>query len=158
MVANWAYKLVVSYVRSSGGGNDVGLSVSLQKTEIERCVAEAGGRVSDWYVDEGCSGRSMKRPSLQRLLAAARSGERAFDVVVVYSLSRLCRSFEDFSVLGSLLGGSCVEVFSVSEPRTESAMNRFAGSVIRAFQEYLREQHRESTRRGIAYARRMRKS
>ena len=85
---------------------------------MEQCAAEVGGQVSIWYVDEGYSGRSIERPALQRLLAAARSGEHAFDVVLVYRWSSLSRSVADLHVLVSLLRDLGVEVVSVSEPHT----------------------------------------
>ena len=79
-------------------------------------------------------------------------------MVLVFSLSGLCHSFEDFHILGSLLGDSGGEVVSVSEPQVVSSRDLFAGRIIRAIGEDVRETHRESVRKGIARARRMRKS
>ena len=152
MVTNWAKgRVVVGYVRSSGKGDDGQRSESLQKQALQQFAAEAGGRVSDWFLDDvrhlvsfqkrkieqfvaeagmqvvasyvegGSGGGGMKQPALQRLLAAAQSGERAFDVLLVYSLSRLCRRSEALHVLLSLLRESGVEVVSVSEPHNLSA-------------------------------------
>ena len=82
MVPNWVDKLVAGYVRSSVSGEDGQLSVSAQKQMMEQCAAEAGGQVSDWYVDEGYAGDRIDRPALRRLLATARSGERSFAIGV----------------------------------------------------------------------------
>ena len=158
MVPKWVDKLVADYVRSSVSGEDGQLSVSAQKQMMEQCAAEAGGQVSACYVDERYGGGSIERPALQRLLAAARSGELAIGVVLAYDWSKLCGHFEDFQVLSSLVGDTGVEVFSVSEARTVSSEIVFAGHIIRAYEQFLRDAHRERTRRGIAHARRMRGS
>jgi site-specific DNA recombinase len=55
-------------------------------------------QAQDWpisreFEDLGMSGRSMNRPGLQALLAAAKVGE--IDVVVVYRLDRLARKASD---------------------------------------------------------------
>ena len=158
MVPKWVDKLVAGYVRSSVSGEDGQLSVSAQKQMMEQCAAEAGGQVSDWYVDEGEAGDRIDRPALRRLLATARSGELAIDVVLAYDWSKLCGHFEDFQVLSSLVGDTGVEVFSVSEARTVSSEIVFAGHIIRAYEQFLRDAHRESVRKGVFLARRMRKS
>ena len=155
MVRKWLDKLVAGYVRSRVRGEDRQLSVSAQKQVMEQYAAEAGGQVSDWYVDEA-DGRSMERPALQRLLAAAQSGERAFDVVLVGKWSRLSRSAEDLRHIEATLRESGVEVVSVSEPRDSHAVERFIRYVTQASAEFYRECHSEDTRRGIAHARRMR--
>ena len=72
MVTNWAKgRVVVGYVRSSYEGDDACCSVALQNTAIEQCVAEAGGLVLDWYVDEGYARDMIDRPPLRPLLATA---------------------------------------------------------------------------------------
>ena len=122
MVTNWAKgRVVVGYVRSSYEGDDAQRFSSSQNRKIEQFVAEAGMQVVASHVERGSGSGGMKQPALQRLLAAAQSGERAFDVVLVYSLSRLCRRSEALHVLLSLLRDSGVEVVSVSEPHTLSA-------------------------------------
>ena len=82
-------------------------------------------------MDEGYGGGSMKRPSLQSLLAAAQSSERAFYVVLVCSLSRLGRSCSDMAVAGSLIQDLGAMLFSVSEPHVLSPVELFAGRMNR---------------------------
>ena len=165
MTNNWAKgRVVVGYVRSSGKGDDAQSSVPLQKQAIQECVAEAGGQVSDWYVDDARHSVSfqtqetqqfadeaamqvvasyvekvhddgMKQSALQRLLAAAQSSENGFDVVVVWSLSRLSRIAEDLHVLVCLLHDLEVEVVSVSEPYTPLAWAAFYSRVTQEAQE-----------------------
>ena len=47
------------------------------------------------YDDGGCSGGTMERPALQRLLADIAAGH--LDCVVVYKVDRLSRSLLDFA-------------------------------------------------------------
>ena len=66
------WQVAVGYVRSSGVGDNVRLSLFSQELGIQQCADGFGVLVRDWYVDEGSSGRSMERAGLQRLLAAAK--------------------------------------------------------------------------------------
>ncbi|MGH8082656.1 MAG: recombinase family protein, partial [Lysobacter sp.] len=59
--------------------------------------AEGWIPVPDDYDDAGYSGRDLKRPALQRLLADIREGH--IDVVIVYKIDRLTRAMRDFPVL-----------------------------------------------------------
>ena len=129
MIPKWVGKLVAGYVRTSVGREDGQLSVSAQKQMMEQHAAEAGGRVSNWYVDEGYGGRSTERPALQRLLAEAQSGERAFDVVLVPEWSRLSRSAEDLCSIEEKLRGLGIELVSVSENRDSHVVVRFIRDV-----------------------------
>ena len=88
-----------------------------------------------------CFVDALDKPALQRLLAAAQSGDRAFDVVLVYSLSRLSCRIEAFHVLLSLLRDSGVEVVSVSEGYIQSAREAVYTRVIQAAQEAMMENH-----------------
>ena len=51
--------------------------------------------LADGYDDGGCSGATMDRPALQRLLADIATGR--VDTVVVYKIDRLTRSLADFA-------------------------------------------------------------
>ena len=117
-------------------GDNARHSLFAQKHRIQQCADAFGVSVLDWYVDGGYSGRSMERPALQRLLAAARSGEHAFDVVLVYWWSSLSRSIADLHVLVSLLRDLGVEVVSVFEPLPRSAAAIYS-RVSLAGQEYV---------------------
>ena len=135
MVPEWVDQLVVGCVRSSVGEEYGRKSVSAQKQMIEQCAAEAGGQVSRWYVDEGCSGRSMDRPAFLCLLAEAQSEKPAFDVVLVPKWSLLSRSAEDLCSIEETLRESEIELVSVSEPGDSSASERFRKRVIGAFED-----------------------
>jgi DNA invertase Pin-like site-specific DNA recombinase len=77
----------------------------LQRRGIRQFVGRADLEVTDWYCDEGISGRTETRPELDRLMEAAR--RRAVECVVVWkfdrfarSASHLIRALDEFNHLG----------------------------------------------------------
>lgn len=55
------------------------------------------GEIVEFYVDEGLSAGTVKRPQYQKLMADVRSGE--VNLILVADISRLSRSVHDFSIL-----------------------------------------------------------
>jgi site-specific DNA recombinase len=70
---------------------------------------------SEIYVDEGMSGVGMDRPGLQRLLKAAYSPARVFDVILVDDTSRLSRSTEDILSIHRKLKFKGLQLIAVSQ-------------------------------------------
>ncbi len=60
--------------------------------DLERYAQDRGWSIYEKYVDEGISGSQIKRPALDRLMAACR--RRQIDVVLVWRLDRLGRSLK----------------------------------------------------------------
>ena len=72
----------------------------------------------DRYDDGACSGATIDRPALQRLMADVRAGR--VNTIVVYKIDRLSRSLLDFTKLVEELerhAVSLVAVTSTSTPR-----------------------------------------
>ena len=89
------------YTRKS---TEEGLAQAFNSLAAQREAAEAYIRsqqeqgwmvVPERYDDGGCSGASLDRPALQRLLADTERGK--VDCVVVYKVDRLSRSLLDFA-------------------------------------------------------------
>lgn len=59
------------------------------------------GEIKGVYVDAGISAKDMRRPKLQELLRAVRSGE--IDLIMVTEISRLSRSIRDFVEMWDLM-------------------------------------------------------
>src|SRR5438046_1923955 len=72
-------------VSTTGHGQDVGLQL-----EELRAIAAQRGWAAQEFFDEGVSGSKDRRPALDRLMQAARSGK--LDVVVVWRFDRFARS------------------------------------------------------------------
>ena len=70
-------------------------SVMAQLERI-RTVADVHGLfMAREYEDEGNGGATDERPGFQRMIVDALSGEKPFDTIIVYDLSRFCRSPSD---------------------------------------------------------------
>jgi DNA invertase Pin-like site-specific DNA recombinase len=62
----------------------------LQRRGIRRFAGRSDLDITDWYCDEGLSGRKERRPELDRLMEAAR--RRDVECVVVWKFDRFARS------------------------------------------------------------------
>ncbi|MBT2748283.1 MULTISPECIES: recombinase family protein [unclassified Lysobacter] len=94
--------------------------------------------VADDYDDAGYSGRDLKRPALQRLLADIREG--CIDVVIVYKIDRLTRAMRDFPVLIDLFDKHKVTLVSITENfNTKDAVGRMTLNMMLTFGQFERE-------------------
>ena len=151
------------YIRVSPGNTyaDVQRSVAAQKQMLEKFTEEDGSGTIVWYVDVG---KGSALPALQSLLADAKSPERGFDTVVIYSFARLSRDMVELHAIRLGLREVGVELVSVSEDGVSSTpTDRLIESIIQAvndyhrrFNDHCRERHSQATRRGIEVARRRR--
>lgn len=105
---------VIGYARvSTDEQASEGVSMDAQKARIEAyCVAK------DWdllgvEVDPGISAKDMKRPGLQAVLEAVRSGQ--VTAIVIYKLDRLTRSVLDLNRIVELLDKHDVALVSMQE-------------------------------------------
>lgn len=119
-------------------------STAIQR-QLEACRAEAerrGWTVAGEYVDDGVSGAMdpSARPQMSRLLAALDGA----DVILVWKLDRLARSFLSFADLMRVCESSGVGMTSVTEPLdTTSPMGRAMVQIIAVFAELERAMIRE---------------
>ena len=101
------------------------------------------------YDDGGCSGGTLERPALQRLLADIR-GSRV-DVVVVYKIDRLTRSLLDFAKIVEVFDAHSVSFVSVTQAfNTATSMGRLTLNVLLSFAQFEREVTGERIRDKIA--------
>jgi len=74
-----------AYCRVSSRAQDLGM----QRRAIERAAAARGDTVTTWYAEK-MSGKTIARPELERVRAAARAGD--VRRLYVFKYDRLCRS------------------------------------------------------------------
>ncbi len=97
--------------------------------------------------DPGRSGKDMKRPGLQELLAAVEA--RHVSHVIVWRLDRLSRNLADLILLADRFGELGVALHSVSENLDlSSASGRMFYNILGTFAQYFREQLSENVRMG----------
>lgn len=87
--------------------------VSNQLIGLRRLASERGYQIYAEYIDEGISGRSDKRPSLDRLLIDARN--KKFQIVLTHAIDRLSRSTKHLLNVLDLLNSNGVSLISVRE-------------------------------------------
>jgi DNA invertase Pin-like site-specific DNA recombinase len=144
----------VGYVRLSkdeGHGNG-GLGLDAQRTAIKRVVAERGWRLVDIIEDIGWSGRSLRRPGIEHVLAMLEEG--AAGILVVAKLDRLTRRKIDLESLIEKMGRTrrvragrewrtlpAWQLVPVDMPSfdTTTPAGRLAASVIASAAQYERE-------------------
>lgn len=145
---NRTTRLAAIYARISTDKQNP-LSPADQERKCREYAGQNGIAVLDAhvYVDEGLSGVGMDRPSLQRMLRAAPSPAKPFDVILVDDTSRLSRSTESVLSIYRKLNFAGLQLISVSEgidsrDRTKRKhSSRFTASSIAAMSESLRRKH-----------------
>lgn len=90
------------------------------------------------YRENGISGRKAdKRPQFQQMIAAAKSQEHPFDVILLWKFSRFARNQEESIVYKSMLRNKChVDVVSISEPLVEGPFGGLIERIIEWMDEF----------------------
>ena len=132
------YKVAAVYVRVSTD-DQLELSPDSQIKEVREYAKRNGYIVDDKhiYIDEGISGRSVKkRDAFNAVIAAAKSKPRPFDAILVWKFSRFARNQEESIVYKSLLKKQGVDVISISEPLPEGPFGGLVERIIEWMDEY----------------------
>jgi site-specific DNA recombinase len=143
-------KRVALYLRVSSGRQQKLDTIKSQRTALERFAQGMNWEVVAVYEDNGVTGTTLERPELDRMLAAARSGQ--FEAVLVWSQDRLGRaSIEDMLMwLGSfkMLRIPLIEASTMADLTSSAGMDKL-NYVLKA---HMNEQERlsivERTSRG----------
>lgn len=144
---------VLGYARVSTREQAEGVSVDEQLERIRAYCQAKGWRLVEELIDEGFSGKDLRRPALTRLRELVAGGE--IDVLVVKKLDRLTRRQRD---LWNLLEGEFephdVGLASVTEPfETCSAMGRAFLGMLGVFAQLERDTIAERTKDALAHKR-----
>jgi DNA invertase Pin-like site-specific DNA recombinase len=144
-----AAPLALAYVRvSTTDQAEHGASLAAQRATLIAEGARRGWNV-EVVADEGKSGKTLKRPGLQKALRRLDTGEAAFLMAV--RLDRVSRSVADFAGLidrSARKGWGLVLLDSGVD--TSNAAGRFTANVLASAAQYERELISVRTREGIA--------
>lgn len=130
-------KTAVLYIRVSTD-EQTEFSPQAQKKALLAYASQHNYIVAGTYIDEGISGRTAeKRPQFMKMIAAAKSKEHPFDVILVHKFDRFARSREDSVVYKSLLRKECnVKVISVTETIEDDKFSVILEAMLEAMAEY----------------------
>jgi len=143
----------IGYIRvSTEIQADQGVSLRAQAAKIRGQASASGLRLAKIISDPGMSGKSLRRPGVQRIaseIAAGRVG-----AIIVWKLDRLTRSVRDLLDLLDLLHRHNVRLISITESLdTASAVGRMVVTIIGAVAQMEREQIAERVRMAAQHAR-----
>ncbi len=131
--------MIIGYARVSTTEQDTALQLdALKAANCERIYQESG------------SGKSRKRPELEKCLDAMRAG----DTLVVWRLDRLGRSLKDLVEIVTELEGKEIGFRSLTEAiDTTNAGGKLVFHIFAALSEFERSLIQERTKAGLAAAR-----
>lgn len=116
-----------------------------------RCTP--GYSFAEEYIDDGRSGKNLKRKSVQRLFADIESGK--INAVIVYKIDRLSRSIRDFGDIMERFTKHGTAFASVTQTfSTDNAMGKLMLNILTSFAEFEREMTAERTADKIESTRR----
>jgi site-specific DNA recombinase len=141
----------IGYVRvSTDKQADFGVSLEAQREKIEAMAVVQGVELIDIIVDAGESAKSLRRPGMERLLAAVDS--RAVQCVIIAKLDRLTRSVKDLGELLERLQKRGVSLVSVADSLdTASAAGRLVMNIMMSVSQWEREAIGERTRDALRH-------
>ena len=123
-----------------------GYSLPAQKERLEAFCDAQGWDISDYYVDEGHSGRSTHRPAYQRMME-----ERdKWDILLVMKMDRIHRNSKNFMIMMENLEKWGKKFSSMNESLdTSNAVGRFVVDIIQRIAQLESEQIGERTYMGM---------
>jgi DNA invertase Pin-like site-specific DNA recombinase len=147
-------KRIVIYARTST--KDKGQVI---ESQLDPCRAFIASR-TDWagctvetFTDTGHSGSKDRRPALDKLMTAVRTG--TVDAVVVYKLDRFGRSLQHLIAALQEFRGLGTDFVSITEGlRTDTAQGELLFNLLGSFAQFERSLIVERVNNGIAYAKR----
>jgi DNA invertase Pin-like site-specific DNA recombinase len=140
--------MIYAYARISKD-NDKSVAVEDQCKKIEAFGVATDRVIDEWFIDRDASGRSMKRPGMEKMLSQLKPG----DTVIVHKLDRLTRSVKD---LGDLLDRKFTIVSVLESLDTNSASGRLIVNILGTVAQWEREVIAERTVASLGYKREQR--
>jgi len=123
-----------------------GFSLQAQKDRLEAYCEAQGWEVAGYYIDDGHSGRSTRRPAYQRMIE-----ERdQWDTILVMKMDRIHRNSKNFMIMMEKLEQWGKRFASMQESLdTSTAVGRFVVDIIQRIAQLESEQIGERTYMGM---------
>jgi DNA invertase Pin-like site-specific DNA recombinase len=124
-----------------------GYSLDAQKERLSAYCEAQGWEVTDYYIDDGHSGRNTKRPEYQRMMAE----KNRWDLILVMKMDRIHRNSKNFMTMMEDLEKWGKKFTSMNESLdTSNAVGRFVVDIIQRIAQLESEQIGERTYMGMA--------
>ena len=127
-----------------------GISLDLQKTRCGAYCISQGYDVADVIVDDGYSGKDLKRPGLKRVLQKLE--KKTVTIAVFFKLDRLTRNIQDLGLILDKMGECGFELASVLDSMdTSTATGRLQLNIMISLAQWERETIAERTKAALDY-------
>ncbi len=137
-------KKVALYCRVSTEKQEEQKTIKSQIAELREICKNF--EIVEEYLDNGYSGESLDRPSLDCLRRDVKKG--LFEAVYVHSVDRLSRNLYQQGIIVEEFKKANIEIFIGDKPISDTPEGRFMFNVLGATAEYEKERILERTRRG----------
>lgn len=123
-----------------------GFSLAAQKQRLEAFCDAQGWDIADYYIDDGHSGRNIRRPAYRRMME-----ERdRWDIILVMKMDRIHRNSKNFMIMMENLEKWGKKFSSMNESLdTSNAVGRFVVDIIQRIAQLESEQIGERTYMGM---------
>lgn len=141
----------VLYARvSTAEQAEEGESIDAQVRALREYVRRQGMVLVDEFLDEGVSATTDRRPAFQRMISAAKTKPRPFDLIIVHKSDRFARNREHAIVYKNLLRRECgVDVVSITEPFDDTPQGRLMEGILEVMAEFYSANLGQEVRKGM---------
>ncbi|WP_407696352.1 recombinase family protein [Sphingomicrobium arenosum] len=141
---------VCVYARvSTGRQAKSDLSIPDQIARAERWCEANGAELVETVVESGASATDDNRPQFQKMIEAATSEDRPYDVILGHSLSRLFRNALHFMQYRAALRRANVQIISITQEFGDDEASDLAMGMLSLFDEYQSRENGKHTKRAM---------
>ena len=143
-------KRAALYLRVSTGRQAAGdVSIPSQRDLTRRYCESHGWAVVEEFIEPGASATDDRRPVFQRMLEAAASPDRRFDVICVHAFSRFYRNGAEMEMTIRRLRKQAIDVVSVTQPTGDDPSQELMRQIIGVFDEYTSRENGKNVTRAM---------
>ena len=121
---------------STGKQAEKDLSIPDQEKQLRAYCEKKGWEVYRVYTEDGASGRDDHRPKFQEMIAAARSREHPFDIILTLTTSRFFRDATQARIYKHKLAKQGIRVAAIHQETGDDPMGMFVEGIFELIDQY----------------------
>ena len=125
------------------------LSIPDQRRQTEAYCAARGWTVAAEFVEPGASATDDRRPAFQKMIDAACSPDRPFDIILVHSFSRFYRDACMSELYLRKLAKNGVRLVSITQETGDDPLGQMYRKFLAIMDEYFSQENGKHTLRGM---------